>query len=143
MAEYNGTKNLIPMSERTKSKQKEIATKGGKASGVARRRKKEMRKQLEILVSLSMGQGKKADIEKAKNIKDFSKENITVEQAMLLAQVQKALKGDPVAFEMIRDLLGEKPTDKKEIIAEVKNNNPYSELTTDELRQLINDERTD
>lgn len=131
------------MSERTKSKQKEIATKGGKASGVARRRKKEMREQLEILVSLSMGQGKKADIEKAKNIKDFSKENITVEQAMLLAQVQKALKGDPVAFEMIRDLLGEKPTDKKEIIAEVKNNNPYSELTTDELRQLINDERTD
>lgn len=143
MAEYNGTKNLIPMSERTKSKQKEIATKGGKASGVARRRKKEMREQLEILVSLSMGQGKKADIEKAKNIKDFSKENITVEQAMLLAQVQKALKGDPVAFEMIRDLLGEKPADKKEITAEVKNNNPYSELTTDELRQLINDERTD
>lgn len=131
------------MSERTKSKQKEIATKGGKASGVARRRKKEMREQLEILVSLSMGQGKKADIEKAKNIKDFSKENITVEQAMLLAQVQKALKGDPVAFEMIRDLLGEKPADKKEITAEVKNNNPYSELTTDELRQLINDERTD
>lgn len=143
MAEYNGTKNLIPMNERTKSKQKEIATKGGKASGVARRRKKEMREQLEILVSLSMGQGKKADIEKAKNIKDFSKENITVEQAMLLAQVQKALKGDPVAFEMIRDLLGEKPADKKEITAEVKNNNPYSELTTDELRQLINDERTD
>lgn len=143
MAEYNGTKNLIPMSERTKSKQKEIATKGGKASGVARRRKKEMREQLEILVSLSMGQGKKADIEKAKNIKDFSKENITVEQAMLLAQVQKALKGDPVAFEMIRDLLGEKPADKKEITAEVKNNNPYSELTTNELRQLINDERTD
>lgn len=131
------------MNERTKSKQKEIATKGGKASGVARRRKKEMREQLEILVSLSMGQGKKADIEKAKNIKDFSKENITVEQAMLLAQVQKALKGDPVAFEMIRDLLGEKPADKKEITAEVKNNNPYSELTTDELRQLINDERTD
>lgn len=131
------------MNERTKSKQKEIATKGGKASGVARRRKKEMREQLEILVSLSMGQGKKTDIEKAKNIKDFSKENITVEQAMLLAQVQKALKGDPVAFEMIRDLLGEKPADKKEITAEVKNNNPYSELTTDELRQLINDERTD
>ena len=37
MAEYNGTKNLIPMNERTKSKQKEIATKGGKASGVARK----------------------------------------------------------------------------------------------------------
>ena len=36
-------KDLIPMSKRTKEEQKEIATMGGKASGVARRKKKTIR----------------------------------------------------------------------------------------------------
>ena len=85
-------------------------------------------------------EGKKADIEKGKNIKEYAKENVTVEQAMLIAQIQKALKGDAQAFEMIRDLIGEKPIDKKEVSASVQHDNPFEGLTTEELKKLIDDE---
>ena len=37
-----------------------------------------------------------------------------------LAQLEKALNGDTKAFEVIRDTIGEKPTDKQEISGEQK-----------------------
>ena len=135
-----GEENLIPFNERTEEEQKRIARMGGKASGEARRRKKTMKENLELLLTMSVGKGEKADIEKGENIKDYAKENVTVEQAMLIAQIQKALKGDTQAFEMIRDLIGEKPVDKKEVSASVQHDNPFEGLTTEELKKLIDDE---
>ena len=136
-----GEDNLIPMNQRTKEEQREIASKGGKASGEARRRKKTMRDNLELLLSMPLKKGKEADIDKAKNLQDFSVQNITVEQAMLLAQVKKALKGDIDAFETIRDLIGEKPVNKTEVSASVQNINPFEGLTTEELKKLIDDDK--
>ena len=49
-----GEENLIPMSRRTKEEQREIAIKGGKASGKARRKKKALREQAEFLLSLPL-----------------------------------------------------------------------------------------
>ena len=46
--------NLIPQSERTKEEQREIARKGDIASGKARRRKKLIKEQLELLLSLPL-----------------------------------------------------------------------------------------
>lgn len=135
-----GKENLIPFNERTEEEQREIARKGGKASGEARRRKKTMRENLELLLTMPLNKGEGADIEKGESLKDFAKENVTVEQAMLIAQVQKAIKGDAEAFEMIRDLIGEKPVDKKEVSASVQNSNPFEGLTTEELKKLIDDE---
>ena len=135
-----GEENLIPFNERTEEEQKRIARMGGKASGEARRRKKTMKENLELLLTMSVGKGEKADIEKGENIKEYAKENVTVEQAMLIAQIQKALKGDTQAFEMIRDLIGEKPVDKKEVSASVQHDNPFEGLTTEELKKLIDDE---
>ena len=135
-----GEENLIPFNERTEEEQKRIARMGGKASGEARRRKKTMKENLELLLTMSVGKGEKADIEKGENIKEYAKENVTVEQAMLIAQIQKALKGDAQAFEMIRDLIGEKPVDKKEVSASVQHDNPFEGLTTEELKKLIDDE---
>ena len=132
--------NLIPNSERTPSELREITSKGGKASGEARRRKKSMRENLEILLSMPLKKGKGADIEKGKNLQEFTTQNLTVEQAVLLAQIKKALKGDIYAFETIRDLIGEKPVNKSEVSASVKAENPFEGLSTDELKKLINDE---
>ena len=134
-----GEENLIPFNERTEEEQKRIARMGGKASGEARRRKKTMKENLELLLTMSVGKGKKADIEKGENIKEYAKENVTVEQAILIAQIQKALKGDTQAFEMIRDLIGEKPVDKKEVSASVQHDNPFEGLTTEELKKLIDE----
>ena len=135
-----GEENLIPMSERSKEEVREIARRGGIKSGEARRRKKTMRETLELLLTMPLKQGERADIEKGDNLKEFAKENVTVEQAMLIAQIQKALKGDTQAFEMIRDLIGEKPVDKKEVSASVQHDNPFEGLTTEELKKLIDDE---
>ena len=44
--------NLIPMDERTENEQREIARKGGKKSGEARRRKKDMKAKMKLLLSL-------------------------------------------------------------------------------------------
>ena len=135
-----GEENLIPMSERSKEEVREIARRGGIKSGETRRRKKTMRETLELLLTMPLKQGERADIEKGDNLKEFAKENVTVEQAMLIAQIQKALKGDAQAFEMIRDLIGEKPVDKKEVSASVQHDNPFEGLTTEELKKLIDDE---
>ena len=133
-----GEENLIPMSERSKEEVRELAAKGGRKSGETRRRKKTMRENLEILLSMPLKPGKGADIDSAENMKDFSKENVTVEQAMLMSQIQKALKGDIYAFESIRDLVGEKVA-KTEVNASVKSDNPFEGLTTEELRKLAED----
>ena len=45
------TDNLIPMNKRTKKEQREIAKKGGIASGKIRRKKRDRRKELEELLS--------------------------------------------------------------------------------------------
>ncbi len=47
------SKNLIPQSKRTKDEQREIARKGGIASGVARREKKTVQKILNDFLSMS------------------------------------------------------------------------------------------
>ena len=103
--------DLIPMSDRSKEEVKMIAAKGGRNSGKARRAKKSMRESLEILLSMPLKGGKAADIEQIKNFAELKGKNISVEQAMLIAQVQKALKGDTQALAFLRDTSGQKPDD--------------------------------
>ena len=46
--------NLKPLNKRTKTEQREIAKKGGKASGKSRRKKKYIKEQLETLMLLDL-----------------------------------------------------------------------------------------
>ena len=105
------TDNLIPFNELTEEEQRILARKGGKASGKARRAKKNMRESLEILLEMPLKGGKAADVEQIKNFAELKGKNITVEQAMLIAQIQKALKGDTQALSFLRDTSGQKPDD--------------------------------
>lgn len=50
-----------------------------------------------------------------KLIKDKQGQELTAKEAMLLALLQKALKGDIKAIELIIKLIGEMPADKQEI----------------------------
>ena len=134
-----GEENLIPLNQRTKEEQREIASKGGKASVEARRRKKTMRENLEILLSLPLKGGKNDSIEDAEDLQSFSNANMTVEQALIMAQIKKAAKGDLDAFEAIRDLIGEKVT-KSEVSVQ-NSGSPYEGLTTEELKKLIYDDK--
>lgn len=130
--------NLIPQSERTKEEQREIARKGGIASGKARRAKKTMRETAEILLSLALKSGKETDIEAAKSFTALSGKNITVQEAIVLKQVQAALKGDRAAAKFVRDISGQKPKEQVQLAGEI--NNPFAGLTTEELKKLIDDD---
>jgi len=84
---------------------------GGIASGKARREKKMMRETLDILLSMPMKNGKFADVESIRSFAALKGKNISVQDAILIAQVQKAMKGDTKAAEYVRDTVGQKPVD--------------------------------
>lgn len=130
--------NLIPQSERAKDEQREIAKMGGIASGKARREKKAMKDTLAALLSMPLRNGKGADIESIRNLAAVKGKNITVQEAIMLAQIQKAMKGDTRAAEFIRDSSGNKLKDSVEVSGAV--NNPFTGFTTEELKKLIGDE---
>lgn len=104
-----GEENLIPMSERSKEEARQMGEKGGIASGKSRRKKKAMRESLEILLEMTVKGGRECNIENVQNFASLKGKNITVEQAMLIAQIQKALKGDTNALAFIRDTSGQAP----------------------------------
>ena len=93
--------NLIPNSERTPSELREITRKGGIASGEARRRKRQLKEDLIMLLEM-IGDNEKTN-----------QENIAT------ATVAKALSGDIRAIEFIRDTIGEKPDQNMNINADV------------------------
>ena len=106
--------NLVPQSERTKEEQREIARAGGIASGKARRAKKAFKETLETLLSMNMENGEGISVDDITSFKGIKGQNISVQEAILIAQVQKAMKGDTRAAEYVRDSIGQKPTDKIE-----------------------------
>lgn len=106
----------------------------GRAKAAENRKKKKAAKDIiETFLSMPLKGGKVADVESIKNFMQMKGKNITVEEAMHLKLVQKALNGDLKAMEMVLSLKGEKPAEK----VQVENVNPMSELTTEELRNLI------
>jgi hypothetical protein len=121
----------------SKEEAKERGRKGGIASGKARREKKLMRETLDIILSMPMKNGKNADVESIRSFAALKGKNISVQEAILIAQVQKAMKGDTKAAEYVRDTVGQKPVDNVVMSGEV--NNPFAELTTEELKKMVYD----
>lgn len=104
-------KSIIDM---TTEERREAGRKGGIASGEAKRRKKAMRERLEIILEMPLKSGKNADIESIKNFAALKDKNITVQDAMMIAQIQKALRGDTNAATFVRDTAGQNPATKVE-----------------------------
>lgn len=103
--------NLKPYeftSDQSRTKAAENGRKGGIASGEAKRRKKAMREVLEDLLALPLNEEQAP--EEVKSFLDFSKKrNVTIEQAVLMAQIVKAItKGDTKAAAFLRDTAGQK-----------------------------------
>ena len=101
---------------KTKEQLSEAGKKGGKASVEARRRRKELKETLEILLNMSLDKRRKnVDIEKIQAFADLKGKNVTVDEAMMIKLVQKALSGDLNSISMVRDTIGEKPSDRVEV----------------------------
>lgn len=120
--------------------QVEIARKGGKASAAKRREKKTMEQSLQILLNLAVSDSTLTDPTDDDAFNKIKGKNLTVQDKILVEVIKKALKGDLKAIEFLRDTSGQKPIDKKNVKQDVNVHNPFSELSADELRKLIDDE---
>lgn len=118
----------------------ENGRKGGKASGVAKRQKKSMEQSLQILLNLAVSDSTLVDPEEQDSFNKMKSKNLTVQDKILVEVIKKALKGDLKAIEFLRDTSGQKPVDKKNVKQDVNVHNPFSDLSTEELRKLIDDE---
>lgn len=131
------TSDYNPMKERSPEERSEIARMGGKASGKAKADKRRSKEILDIFLSMPLKQRVIADIEKIQSFEQLKGKNITVHEAIQLRQVQRALNGDLSSATYIRDTIGEKPIEK----VEAKVNDPFAGLTTEELREIVENEK--
>lgn len=99
----------------TPEQRAECGRKGAEKANETRRKRKEMRETLDILLNMPLKKGKVYSAEEIKSFADLNGKNITIDQALMVKLIQKALKGDLNAIGMVRDTVGEKPTEKMEI----------------------------
>ena len=112
-------KNLIPFNELTESQQREIASKGGKASAEAKRKRKTLKE--ELLLMLSDGD---------------------IQEKISLALINEAINGNNAgsvtkAFEVIRDTIGERPVEKVQATQTVVDMSAFS---TEEIKAMLDEE---
>jgi hypothetical protein len=91
----------------TTEEARERGKKGGIASGKARRKKKALNDTLSELLSMPVKDGRLNDLESIKSLASMKGKNITVQEAIVLAQIQKALKGDQRAARLLFEVLGD------------------------------------
>lgn len=112
-----GTKNLVSLADRTTEEKQKIAIQGGKASGEARRKKKDLKERCRILLEMVPKQdliakslGENAELPEGADMYD-----------LIMAKMMQvaSLDGNVKAAEFVRDSAGDKPTDKSEVTASV------------------------
>ena len=103
--------NLVPNEARTPSQRRENARKAGRASG---RKRREMRETLRAMLDMPLRPG---GVTTAQTMDGMEGKNMTVGQAIALAQLRKAMAGDTRAAEFVRDTSGQRPSDRVELSA--------------------------
>lgn len=98
----------------TKETAREMGRRGAEAANKKKREKKTMREIAEMILNMPLYSGKGTDADDIKNLAAAKGKNISVETAIIIAQAQKAMKGDTQAASWLRDTAGQKPTDKVE-----------------------------
>ena len=92
-----GHENLVPQNLRTKDEQREVARKGGVASGLARKKKRTLREIFQALRNEEMEM----------KMPDGTKQNVPLDVAGALAMYRKAAQGDTKAMKLIAEIMGE------------------------------------
>lgn len=95
--------NLIPINSRSKNEARELSSKGGRNSGRSRRKKRDMRDKMKMLLEIV-----------PQNCEDFNAasefgvdiENIDNETVMLIGLFNEAKQGNVQAVREVRNILG-------------------------------------
>ena len=98
--------NLIPMNRRTKSEQRIIATAGGKASGAARRKKRDMRKAAEMLLNMPVS-NKQSTMKATLTALGIDEEDMDYSMGVMAAMLVQAANGNVNAAKFLRDTAGQ------------------------------------
>lgn len=89
--------NLTPFNTMDAEKKKEIQSKGGKAGAISKRKRKAFKE--DLLTALEV----------------IQENGLSVQDTGVASLLTKFMAGDLKAFEIVRDTVGEKPTDKQEV----------------------------
>ncbi len=95
--------------------------KGGKASGTARRKKRQMKDMLEYILQLKVTDN---DLRAEMRNMGIADEQMTINALTCYAMIRKAVEGDTKAAEFIATMTGQKPQDKVDLNATVENKVP-------------------
>lgn len=101
----DGTKNLKPMNQRSKDEARRLGSKGGKASGIARRKKADLKKALNTVLTSKVHQSKLANL-----LEEMGFEN-SYAMAIVFSMANKATQGDVRAAEWISKTLDNEKDD--------------------------------
>ena len=112
----NNNQNLIPTTAVSEEEARRRRSNGGKKASENRRKKRALKESLELLLSLKLREGDGITNAKEGLRDEKGYANITVQDAILAAQLQKALKGDVRAFENIAKII--QPTADASTLAE-------------------------
>ena len=102
--DVSNEKNLIPFNERTESEQREIAQKGGIASGAARRRKRSLREAADYYLSLPETDRRRVNAMLRGSIEP---EAIANQMSVGVGSATAAKQGDSRAANVLLKMLGE------------------------------------
>lgn len=116
--------NLKPLST---SKAREIGKKGGINSGISRRKKKKIKEQFEMLMSLDLQDD---TLKEQITSLGIPVEEITLQMALCVTIMQQALQGNIRAFELIQNTLGQNP------INEIENEERQPIIFINDIKEL-------
>jgi DNA-directed RNA polymerase subunit F len=132
-----GHDNLIPLNRKTKEEQRRIASQGGKASGEARRAKRNVKECLKMYSELLVTSPEIKSALKKSGVADA--EEMTYSMAMALQFMTSAMRGNSQMARLVMELMGEVKQAQTNVNV-TTNVNPYANLTEDELRKLAKGE---
>lgn len=107
--------NLKPFNSLTEKEQREITSKGGKASAKKRQQNKTFK---EIINKFLNGQVSDERLKQQMIEFGFADRDVSNKSCAVFALWKEAIKGNTKAFELMRDTIGEKP------IEQIQNINP-------------------
>lgn len=113
----NGLDNLRPFNTLTEEEHRELAKKGGKASGESRKQRKTMKENLKLLLECEFESEMVAEI--TGEFYKLAKGDNTVQNTLMIQTLKQAMSGDTKAIALVRDTIGEKPAEESIITADI------------------------
>lgn len=105
-------------------KASEMGKVGGVASGIARRKRRALREELRYLLSLPV---------------KFNGKECSMNEAISLAIIKRAMQGDPSAFKIIRETLGEDIPTEVNLNANIESAVSFGDMTIAQIATFLTD----